>query len=232
MKTLALIPARAGSKGVRGKNTKLLAGKPLLQYTIEAAKAVFAPEQICVSTDSEEIKACAEKAGLQVPFLRPSALATDTAGMREVMLHALGYYAAKGFTADVVLLLQPTSPFRTSQHIREALQLFRLDIDMVVSVKETKSNPYFNLFEENEEGFLQLSKSGTFTRRQDCPNVWEYNGAVYVINTQSLREMPVSGFSKVKKYEMDEVSSLDIDTELDWKLAELLTKEGAGNKAG
>jgi N-acylneuraminate cytidylyltransferase len=93
---------------------------------------------------------------------------------------------------------------------------------MVVSVTETRANPYTVLFEENEQGFLVKSKEGNFTRRQDCPHVWEYNGAVYVINANSLRRNPINQFRKVKKYVMSEESSVDIDTHLDWDFSEFL----------
>jgi len=222
MNYIVVIPARGGSKGVPGKNIKKLNGKPLIYYSIEAAREVFDDAEIIVSTDSEEIKSCVERTGLKVPFLRPAALATDAAGSNEVLLHAIDYYRSIGKSADVLVLLQPTSPFRTAEHIKGALQLYRDDIDMVVSVKETRSNPYYVLYEENEAGFLKKSKEANITRRQDCPKVWEFNGAVYVVNVNSLLEKSLSGLDKVVKYEMDEQSSHDIDTMFDWKVAETL----------
>jgi len=96
---------------------------------------------------------------------------------------------------------------------------------MVVSVKETESNPYYVLFEENESGFLKKSKEGSFTRRQDCPKVWEYNGAIYVINVKSLKKNDISNFSKIKKYIMPLNNSIDIDTELDFLMASLFLKK-------
>lgn len=225
MKPLVIIPARGGSKGVPGKNIKLLGGKPLVQYTLDAAKVLFASEVICLSTDAPEIKECVEQLGWNVPFLRPSELATDTSGTYEVLLHAIEYYENQGFFPDTLILLQPTSPFRTAKHIEEAMHLYSPDIDMVVSVKESKANPYYNLFEENQDGYLQKSKTAAFTRRQDCPSVWEYNGAIYVINVASLKERNISDFRQIKKYVMDENSSHDIDTLFDWKIAEILLNE-------
>lgn len=225
MKPLVVIPARGGSKGVPGKNIKLLGGKPLVQFTLDAAKELFPDEIVCLSTDAFEIKECVEKLGWNVPFLRPSDLATDTSGTYEVLLHAIDYYENQGYFPDTLILLQPTSPFRTSKHIAEALDLYTAAIDMVVSVKESKSNPYYNLFEEDGNGFLQKSKTASFTRRQDCPTVWEYNGAVYIINVKSLKEKAISDFSSIKKYVMDENSSHDIDTPFDWKIAEMLLHE-------
>jgi N-acylneuraminate cytidylyltransferase len=142
MKPLIIIPARGGSKGVPRKNIKLLNGKPLIHYTIEAAQNIFSNNIICVSTDDEEIKEVAEQTGLTVPFIRPAELATDQAGTREVLLHAVYYYETIDYFADTIILLQPTSPFRNSTQIKEALKLYTEDCDMVVSVKETKSNPY------------------------------------------------------------------------------------------
>lgn len=215
MQPIVVIPARGGSKGVPGKNIKELGGKPLIHYTIEAARAVFKDENIIVSTDDEEIREVAEATGLKVPFLRPKELATDEATTYDVLLHTLAYCEQNNYFPDTLILLQPTSPFRTDMHIREALDLYNDDLDMVVSVKETRSNPYYVLFEENEEGFLRKSKDGNFSRRQDVPKVWEFNGAIYIINTNSLQKTTLSNFNKVLKYPMSENSSIDIDDEMD-----------------
>ncbi|SDC84487.1 N-acylneuraminate cytidylyltransferase [Algoriphagus faecimaris] len=219
---LVVIPARGGSKGVPRKNIKLLGGKPLIHYTIEAAREVFEDSVICISTDDEEIKEVAESMGLSVPFLRPASLATDEIGIHEVLIHALQFYENLGYFPDNLVLLQPTSPFRTGKHIKEALQLFDNSCEMVVSVKETTSNPYFVLREVNEQGWLVKSKEGNFIRRQDCPKVYELNGAIYIIKCETLKEKPIHEFKKVRKYEMDELSSHDIDNHRDWLLAELL----------
>jgi len=220
MKDLVLIPARGGSKGIPGKNIKTLNGRPLIYYTLDAACAVASPENICVSTDSDEIIGIIKKYGLRVPFKRPDDLSTDTAGTYEVILHALDFYEQRGMQYDRVVLLQPTSPFRTGTHVREALSMYQPGLDMVASVKIAHANPYFTLFEESNEGFLGRSKTGTFTRRQDCPTVYEYNGAIYVMNVQSLKRGPHGNFLRIKKYIMTEEDSLDIDTNLDWLIAE------------
>ena len=153
MKPLVTIPARGGSKGIPGKNIKELNGKPLIQYTIEAAREIFSDEVICVSTDDIKIKEVVESMGLFVPFIRPPELATDTTGTYEVLLHAIQYYEKNGYQPDTLILLQPTSPFRTATHIKEAIKLYTPGVQMVVSVKETKSNPYYVLFEEDEKGY-------------------------------------------------------------------------------
>lgn len=224
MEPLVVIPARGNSKGVPGKNIKELSGKPLIRYSIDAARHVFEDRHIVVSTDSTEIKEYVEGLGLPVPFLRPAHLATDTSGTYEVLLHVLDYMAEHGRHPDTVVLLQPTSPFRTEQHIKEALELYRSDdsVEMVVSVMETKANPYFVLFEENKDGMLVPSKKGDFTRRQDCPKVWQYNGAIYILRVSSLRQRRPGEFTRIKKYVMNATDSVDIDTPLDWQLAEIM----------
>lgn len=228
MKILVIIPARGGSKGIPHKNIKPLAGKPLIHYTIDVARQIVANEDICVSTDDPEIMQCVEDYGLKVPFVRPSELATDTAGTYEVLLHALNYYEQQGKSYDVVILLQNTSPFRTPEQVKEALTLYNSNLDMVVSVKECSANPYYCVFEENEYGYLNICKGdGSITRRQDAPKVYEYNGAIYVINPKSLKEMPLYKFTKRIKYVMDEKSSLDLDTMNDWHMAELLISKSS-----
>jgi len=226
MKSLIVIPARGGSKGIPGKNIKLLDGKPLIQYTLEAARAVFDNKVICVSTDDQQIKETVESLGLEVPFLRPAELATDESSSYGVLQNTLEFYEANGYRPDTIILLQPTSPFRSHKHLQEAISLFNEECDMVVSVKETKSNPYSVLFEDNEEGYLKKSKKGTFSRRQDCPLVWELNGAIYIINVASFKESRTLEFKKIKKYKMDELHSIDIDTTLDWLLAESIIEKG------
>ncbi|EAR02772.1 cytidylyltransferase domain-containing protein [Maribacter sp. HTCC2170] len=225
MNPLIIIPVRGGSKGIPGKNIKKLNGKPLIHYTIEAARKLFKDEVICVSTDSKEIKQVVEQIGLPVPFLRPKELATDSANTYDVLLHALDFYEKKNYFPDVIIFLQATSPFRTSKHISEALELYDKSCDMVVSVKETKANPYYVLFEENHEKWLTKSKKGNFTRRQDCPKVWEYNGAIYIINVNSLKNRSHLSFKKVRKYVMEEQYSLDLDSPMDWLLAERIFED-------
>ena len=226
MATLYLIPARGGSKGIPGKNIKEFCGKPLICHSIDHARALGAPDElICVSTDSQKIKQVAEDYGLPVPFLRPDSLATDTAGSREVMLHALDWYLDHGYDIDRLVLLQPTSPLRRPEDIRACEELYSPDIDMVVSVKEAATNPYYNAFETDADGYLHISKGpGTYTRRQDAPKVWEYNGAVYVINPRSLRARPMGLFERRLMHPMDSARSVDLDTPTDWLIAEAIAR--------
>lgn len=226
MKTLCVIPARGGSKGIPKKNIKPLGGKPLIYYAIDGARSIVKDTDICVSTDDPDIIRTVEKYGLSVPFVRPDYLASDTMGTYEVLLHALDFYEKQGRSYDRIVLLQPTSPFRRSEDIKGAIDAYSSDIDMVVSVKEASSNPYYNSFEEDPYGYLMISKGdGHYCRRQDAPKAWEYNGAVYVINAQSLKAENLSEFKKIVKYEMDSLHSIDLDTMFDWKVAELLILE-------
>lgn len=223
MKTLYVIPARGGSKGIPHKNIKPLAGKPLIGYSIDVARQLAADDDICLTTDDPEIAATAESMGLNVPFLRPASLATDTCGTYEVLIHALDFYRDRGIDYDTLVLLQPTSPMRTADDVRAALALYSPDIDMVVTVKEAASNPYYNCYETDNDGFLHISKGdGGYTRRQDAPKVWEYNGAVYVINVESLRRMPLSAFTRRRMSVMPAERSIDLDTPVDWLIAEKL----------
>jgi N-acylneuraminate cytidylyltransferase len=222
--TLFLIPARGGSKGIPKKNIKELGGKPLIQYTLEVAQEVAGEDDtICVSSDDDEIIQVVEHLGFQVPFKRPAELASDTAGSYEVLLHAINFYEDQGTQFNKLVLLQPTSPFRNAWQVKEAMALFTNDLDMVVSVKASDANPYVNLFEENEQGFLEKSKKGKYLRRQDARVVYQYNGAIYVMNIDSLKKQSDKEFEAIKKYVMDEKTSLDIDHQLDWEFAEFLS---------
>ncbi len=221
---LIIIPARGGSKGIPRKNIKSLNGKPLIYYAIDTARAITTDDNICVSTDDVEIKSVVENYGLEVPFLRPQELSTDTAGTYEVLLHALDYYEKQGKHYDIILLLQTTSPFRTAEQVKEALALYdRSQADMVVSVKECPANPYYNVFEENSDGFLHVCKgNGNIFRRQDAPKVYEYNGAIYIMDAEKLKTTHMHKMQKRVKYIMDAQLSFDLDTMQDWEMAEMM----------
>ena len=221
MNILVIIPARDGSTGIPHKNVKELNGKPLICYSIDAARQLTTDENIFVSTDDDVIIKVVEDYGLKVHFKRPAELATDCAGTNGVLLHALEFYEKQGRKYDVVVLLQPTSPFRETKSLKEAVALYTSDIDMVVSVKEAATNPYYNSFEEDAEGLLVISKGdGTIERRQDAPKVWEFNGSIYVINSTRLKEVGLSKLNRIRKYVMDDLHSIDIDSMFDWYMAE------------
>lgn len=227
--TLYIIPARGGSKGIPGKNIRPLAGKPLLLYSIEVARELAPDSHILLSTDSREIAEVARKAGLPVDYMRPEALASDTAGSREVVIDAMDYADSIGLQYKNVCLLQPTSPLRNSDDIRGALSLYRQDIDMVVSVCEVVANPYYNCFEPDPStGFLHISKGdGKLVRRQDAPPAWEFNGAVYIINPEAIRARSFAEMDRRIAYIMPRERSVDIDTMLDWTIAETLLSQSS-----
>lgn len=220
---LFIIPARGGSKGIPRKNIKEFCGRPLIAYSIDVALALAPKSHICLSTDDEEIASTGRSLGLDVPYMRPDTLATDTAGSREVIIDAMDFYGSLGCRFDCVVLLQPTSPLRTVEDTRRAIGLYTPDIDMVVTVKEAACNPYYNCFETDGNGFLQISKGdGSLTRRQDAPPAWEYNGAVYVINPESIRRLPLGLFPRRLPSPMPPERSVDLDTPLDWVVAETI----------
>lgn len=232
---LYIIPARGGSKGIPRKNIKPLGGRPLIHLSIDAAREAGADDRhIILSTDDAEIAAVGRQTGLPVEYMRPPELATDTAGSREVILDAMDYADRRGIAYDCVVLLQPTSPLRTAADIRAALALYTPDTDMVVTVVEAASNPYYNCFEADPDtGYLHISKGdGLYTRRQDAPAVWEYNGAVYVINPASIRAMPMGRFTRRVPSPMPRERSIDLDTPFDWLVAEEFIKmQSAGHPA-
>ncbi len=231
MKSLFLIPARGGSKGIPGKNIKLLNGKPLIYYSIDIARFFSEDDCICVSTDSDEIIDTVEAYGLNVLFKRPYELATDAAETRDVILHALDWYESNGKVFDSIVLLQPTSPFRLKTHIGEALNLFSENVDMVVSVSTIASNVYSTYFKQTEGEYISrlLQSKSDGERRQDSPKVYKLNGSIYIISVDSIRKKKISEFSRVKKIVMESNYSIDIDEPVDWEWCEFLLAKGLVN---
>jgi N-acylneuraminate cytidylyltransferase len=228
MKTLFIIPARGGSKSIPNKNTKLLAGKPLISYSIDIARFFTSDEHICVSTDDEKIIEIVEDYGLRVPFKRPANLATDHSGIYEVLLHALKHYSGLGNTYDTIILLQPTSPFRRVKDIINGLEIYnKMLSDIVIGVRKSPANPYWDLFEESTENIITKSiNSLNFVRRQDIPDVYQINGALYIINTKSINTYDSINSMPIKrKLLMDDINSVDIDHQLDWLYCEFLIEK-------
>jgi CMP-N,N'-diacetyllegionaminic acid synthase len=225
MKILYIIPARKGSKGLAGKNTKMLGKKPLIEYSIEfALRNMQFADELCISTNDEAVIEIAKSKGISIPFTRPEELANDDASSYDVIIHAINHYEKLNQTFDAVLLLQPTSPFRNQDDFTNLIKEYSVDTDMVVSVKLAKENPYFTLFEQNSEGFLNKSKAGNFERRQDCPDVYAFNGSMYLINIKSIKKTRIAELKNIKKIIMPEERSVDIDTLADWTLAEFYLK--------
>lgn len=221
MSALIIIPARAGSKGLPGKNTKLLGDKPLISYTFDFAKKIKGSNDvICLSTNDDEVIKVAKAENIEVLFRRPEELASDTASSYDVIMHSLKYFSMLKREFKKVVLLQPTSPFRIIDDYRGVLGNFDNECDMAVTVKQSKENPYFTLFEEDDKGFLRKSKAGNFQRRQDCPLVYTLNGSIYLIRVSSLKKGDLGTFANVRKSLMPDDRSIDIDTYADWMLAE------------
>lgn len=222
-KILFVIPARGGSKGIPGKNIKPMGGIPLICRSIDIARKFVDDKDICVTTDSDEIINVVRQHGMEVPFKRPDYLATDTASSYDVLIHAVDFYKAKGIDYDWMVLLQPTTPFRKEEDLRKMLEMMTDDLDMVVSVKQAETNPYYNCYAVNEQGYLQkfIKTSGAGYGRQAArPIIYEKNGSVYVIKIDSLRKQKINEFEKVRFFEMDKVYSIDLDEPLDWIFAE------------
>ncbi len=217
--TLALIPARGGSKGILRKNIRELAGKPLIAWTIEAALSAEGVERVVVSTEDEEIAAVARDWGAETPFLRPDELATDTAPGIAPVLHAIDELPEH----EDLILLQATSPLRSAAQIAELLAFARASgARSVVSVREVDDHPSWMLHRSPDGALDRYDRTAEATRRQDLSELYTLNGAMYwntrdyLIRTKSLVTDDTLGFV------MDAHSSIDIDTMLDWRIAELL----------
>ncbi|SEK49443.1 N-acylneuraminate cytidylyltransferase [Colwellia chukchiensis] len=228
-KILAIIPARAGSKRLPGKNSKLLYNKPLIQWTIEAAQGCVQLTDIVVSTDSVAIANIAADCGLPVPFMRPKVYAGDKSTAIDVIEHAIEFFAAQQKHYDYVLWLQPTSPLRTTEDINAAIAtLMAKEADAVISVCPCDHSPLWsNTLDETAsmDNFLSPFVKNN-PRSQALPDYYRLNGAIYLAKTaQLLQEKSFFLTQNVFAYQMAKESSIDIDSRLDFTLAELLLTE-------
>ncbi|WP_066389198.1 cytidylyltransferase domain-containing protein [Helicobacter himalayensis] len=220
--TLAIIPARAGSKGIKNKNLALLGDKPLLYYTFQAVKQAACVDEVVLSSDSQEYLAYAEECGIK-PLLRPKELATDNAKSDGVILHALSCF--EGF--ENLILLQPTSPFRTHKHIDEAFKKFKSEnAKSLISVKII-DNEILKAFMLDKNGDLKGICNNTFPfmPRQALPEVFMSNGAIYIAKTESFKKYKSFLIPKSVPYVMDEKESIDINTQEDLMRANEMLKE-------
>jgi CMP-N,N'-diacetyllegionaminic acid synthase len=224
VRILAVIPARGGSKRLPGKNVRPLGGKPLLAWSIDVVRNI--PE-ICdtlVSTDDAAIAEVGRASGASVPWLRPAELATDTATSVDVCLHALDRYESAHGAVDGLLLLQPTSPFRTRDTVRRALEMFRTDRERpVVSVSPVTSHPFWCFFIMDDRMRPCIDARGLDARSQDLPAAYALNGAIYLVTPAHLRKDRSFCSDRMAPLVMtNPAESIDIDTEWDWQIAELL----------
>lgn len=222
MKILGLIPARGGSKGIPRKNIRPIAGRPLIAWTIEAARMSERLDRLVVSTDDEEIAAVAREHGAETPFLRPAELARDDTPGVDPVLHAL--QALPGY--DGVLLLQPTSPLRSATDIADCLDLAaRLEAACVVSVCAPEKHPHWMYRLDDRQRLRPLLDGPAITRRQDLPPVFAANGALYFARTGWLQQHRTFITPDTAAFVMPPERSVDLDNPLDWKFADMLLKE-------
>lgn len=223
---LGFIPARAGSKGIPGKNIKLLAEKPLIAYTIESALASNVFDSLIVSTDGEDIARVAQEAGAEAPFMRPAELATDTATGMDALLHAMAWCEEQGRQFDWIMNLQPTSPLRNSDDIINACALMlQRQARAVVSVCEVDHHPWWcNTLPGDYcmDHFIRPEIHNV--NRQSLPKYYRLNGAIYLADWDLLRQQESWYGKYTYAYAMPKERSVDIDSPLDFALAEVLLR--------
>jgi len=230
-KIIAIIPARGGSKRLPVKNIKKLLGKPLIAWTIEQAKKSKYIDRLIVSTDDKKIAEISKKYGAEI-VKRPKKLATDKAKTIDAVSHLLEILEKEKYIPEIVVLLQPTSPLRTEKDIDETIKLFlRKKVESVVSVCEVEHPPYW-YFKINSRGFLEpfIKSQYLYKRHQDVPKVYRVNGAVYIANPKTLYKYKSFYCKKTLPYLMSSERSIDIDNEIDFKLAELILKKNEKDK--
>ena len=236
-KVLGLIPARGGSKGVLRKNIRPLSNRPLIDYTVEVALEAGSLDRIIVSTDDVEIAKVVERAGAEVPFLRPAEYATDTSSTISVIHHALDWLKKhETYHPDAVALLAPTCPLRTSDQIEASINLlWTSKLDSVVTVFPSPYHPYF-IYSLDENSRLKelITMPNKPLRRQELPPYFAHSQAVMVSRTTYIElcdsEMPAINFGSVAGLEIDPKCALDIDTLTDFMVAEMLLENGLVRK--
>lgn len=230
MRAIAFIFARGGSKGLPGKNIRLLGGKPLIAWSIEQALAVKRIGRVIVSTDSDDIAAVARQYGAEVPFMRPSELARDDSPEWLAWRHALNYLAdTDGGLPEAMLSLPATAPLRITQDIENCLDEFEKgDADMVITVSEAHRSPYFNMVKANSDGSvgLVIPPQSSIARRQDVPTVYDMTTVAYVAAPAFVMSHSAVFEGRVRAVHVPVERAIDIDTLLDFQIAECLLKVG------
>ena len=227
MKKLIIIPARAGSKSIKNKNFIDINGKPLISYTIQEAllaKDANLVDEVIVSTDSKKIKKIAETYGAKVPFLRPPKLSEDNSKSVDLVLHALDFYSNKRIFFDEIILLQPTSPLRVAEDIKQAITIF--DNNESNSLISCYEEDYINdlvMYKSANQYAIPLNKNHNLgTRRQEEKNVFVRNGAIYISKTNYIREAKKIISDEPLMYIMPKERSINIDTLFDLEIARCL----------
>ena len=226
MKAIAFIFARGGSKGLPGKNIRHLGGKPLIAWSIELALAVNRIDRVIVSTDSEEIAAVAREYSAEVPFIRPAELARDNSPEWMAWRHALNYFReSTGALPEVMVSIPATAPLRHALDIENCLDEYEKgDAEMVITVTEAHRSPYFNMVKANLDGTVGLvnPSQSTIARRQDAPVVYDMATVCYVANPEFVMTHNATFEGRVKAVQVPVERAIDIDTLLDFQIAECL----------
>ena len=226
MKPVCFIGARGGSKGVPNKNIRLLNGKPLIAYSIETALNSNIFSSVIVSTEDERIGRIAKKYGAEVPFIRPKRLATDSAGMDEVIIHGIKKLRSLGYTFDVLVNRDCTVPFIRNVDVTGSIELLKeKKCDAVFGVYKQHHNPYFNMMEPNSKGFLKYSKKlrKKIKTRQNTPTVYQLNGLFTLYADRLLHTK--WHMLKVFPYEIPAETGLMIDTEFEFQIADMIAQQ-------
>lgn len=226
MKILALITARGGSKRIPRKNIRVLGGQPLIKWSIDAVKGISDICDIFVSTDDDEIAVFARNSGASVPWLRPEELATDTASSVDVCINVLDLYEKENGSVDGLLLLQPTSPFRSKESVLKGITIFKENsMKPVVGVSQAENHPLHCFTIKNETMLPFIDKSGLQLRTQELPHAFVVNGAFYLITPTELRTsqtfFPDNAVPLIFK---NPEEGIDIDTDWDWQMAEMVLR--------
>jgi CMP-N-acetylneuraminic acid synthetase len=224
MKSICFIGARGGSKGVPGKNIRLINGKPLIAHTIKKALDSNLFSHVIVSTEDQKIIDIAKKYGAEVPFVRPNKLSTDKASMEDVLSHGIKKLYSLGYNFNTFVLLDCTAPFIRKKDIKGAIKLLHTEkCDAVIGAYKQHMNPYFNMLEKKSDGFLKLVKTikDRPASRQEAPIVYQFFG-LYVYDVKKFMKKGKVIMSKMLPYEVPFETGLMIDTEIEFKIAEYL----------
>ncbi len=231
MKPICFIAARGGSKGVQKKNSRMIAGKPLIAHTIEKAINSKIFQRVVVSSEDSEIISIAEKFGAEIPFVRPKRLATDSASMNEVLLHAIKNMYSLGYEFETIVNRDCTVPFIQNEDIHGSVELLkRKKCDAVFGVYKQHHNPYFNMMEANKNGFLKFSKKmkKRILTRQSAPVVFQLNG-LFTIDVKRFLKYNTLIMPKILPYEISPETGWMIDTEFEFRVAEMIFQKNIIN---
>ncbi len=229
IKVLAVIPARGGSKGLPRKNIRNLANKPLIAHAIEEAKKCKLIDRLIVSTDDEEIAEVAKRYGAEVPFLRPKELATDEISIIPVLKHTIEFFESNGYAIENIVSIQPNNPLITTEEIGKIIEkLLNTNCDSVVSIVKMHEHPYRAMKLEGDKLKPLFPEHEKYLQRQDLPEFYRFSGAIYARKAELIKNWNGKDFAlgdDVRGVVVDEKKAIDIHTEIDLKLAELLIKD-------